>query len=84
MPPSDQQPIVFNQISRPVYYPSVYLSYLSIYRVCQGLRLNEERLLFLSHFWPLLKPVVFFDAVGTVAKIGLSPKPNNHNQVKLV
>ena len=32
----------------------------------------------------LLKRVVFFKAVGAVAKIGSSLKPNHHKQVKLV
>ena len=35
-----------------------------IYSVCQGFRLNKASLLFLSHVWPLLKQVVFFEAAG--------------------
>ena len=45
--------------------------------------LNEARWLFLSlsHFWQLLKPVVFFEAAWAVAIVTPSCKPN---QVKLV
>ena len=35
----------------------------------------------LSHFWPLLTQLVFFEAKGAVSEIGSSLKPN---QVKLV
>jgi len=31
---------------------------------------NEARWLFSSHFWPLLKQIVFFEATGPLAKIG--------------
>ena len=39
------------------------------YRVCQGFRLASERLLFLSHFWPLLKWVVFLRQLGQNQKV---------------
>ena len=43
------------------------------------------RWLFLSHFWPLLWQIVFFEtADGAVAKIKSSLKPNHHIQVTLV
>ncbi len=47
--------------------------------VYHGLRLNKGGWLFLSHFWPHLKWVVFFDVIGVEAKIGSSLKPNRHN-----
>ena len=54
------------------------------YGVCHGFRITYQDDYFLSHFWPLLKQVSFFDATKQVAKIGSSLKPNHHNQVKLV
>ena len=54
------------------------------YRVYKGFRLNNARWSFLSHFWPLLKRVVFLEAAGAVAKIDSSLKPIHHNQIMLV
>ena len=44
----------------------------------------EARWLFLCHFLLISKRVVFIKAAVAVRKIGLSLKPNHHNQVKLV
>ena len=42
----------------------------SLYRVHQGFRSSLGKILFLGHFWPLPKQVVFFKAAGAVLKIG--------------
>ena len=35
----------------------------------------------MSQFWPLVKQVSYFEAVGREVNIGLSLKPNNHKQI---
>lgn len=49
-----------------------------------GIKANEEKWSFSSHFWPLLKQ----EAAGAVWKIGSSLKPDRHttkfDQIKLV
>ena len=57
---------------------------IQVNRVGQGFRLNKASWLFLSHFQPLLKQVVFLEAAGAAVKIACILKPNHQNQVKLV
>ena len=54
----------------------------SSYRVLQSvtrIKTNKRGDYLLSHFWPLLKQMSFFEAAGAVAKIGSSLKSNHHN-----
>ena len=51
-----------------------------MFRVCQGV--NE--VIILEILLTTLEAIFIFEAAGVVAKIGLSLKPNQHNQVKLV
>ncbi len=44
-------------------------------------KINDASSLFLSQFWPFLNRALFFEAAGAVLKIGLSLKPNHHQEI---
>ncbi len=55
--------------------------YLYSYRVSQGYRLSQ--LIFFESLLTTFEAISIFNAAGAAFKIVSSPKPNNHNQVRL-
>ena len=59
---------------------TVFLQSVSEIRTCPWLKKQDG---LFGHIWPFLKQQAFFEAAGTLAKIGLSLKPNRQIKFSL-